>query len=78
MEKNDILYNEMVIARMRKMREEAEKRNTTVDFCKIQGLSIFCSEIVSAFGVFTLKTETILLLICVRYGNKHCLTGGVN
>lgn len=32
------------------------------------------SEIVSAFGVFTLKTETILLLICVRYGNKHCLT----
>jgi len=36
MENNDILYNEMVIARMRKMREEAEKRNTTVDFCKIQ------------------------------------------
>ena len=29
----------MVIARMRKMREEAEKRNTTVDFCKIESVN---------------------------------------
>ena len=46
----------MVIARMRKMRKEAEKRNS-----------------LCFWSVYT-KTETILLLICVRYGNKHCLT----
>ena len=40
----------MVIARMRKMRKEAEKRNS-----------------LCFWSVYT-KTETILLLICVRYG----------
>lgn len=56
----------MVIARMRKMREEAEKRNTTVDFCKIQfGLSIFCSEIVSAFwSVYTKNRDYFVINMC--------------
>lgn len=35
MEKNDIYYNEVVIARMRNAREDAEKRNATVDFSKM-------------------------------------------
>lgn len=35
MNTNDIYYNEVVLARMRRAREEAERRNATVDFCKM-------------------------------------------